>query len=140
MMNAWIDLWSAGMLKSGLHYQCVAYGGSLLANAEFMWEDEDCEKLSNLLRLNRRCVVLIDSDLSSGKAELRPTKTRIQKETKATGGICWITAGKEIASDLDDRAVRLPHPQPDPAIVLVKILDIVLEGGLDVRKAAEAVA
>lgn len=96
LMNAWIDLWSAGMLKSGLHYQCVAYGGSLLANAEFMWEDEDCEKLSNLLRLNRRCVVLIDSDLSSGKAELRPTKTRIQKETKATGGICWITAGKEI--------------------------------------------
>src|SRR4029077_1139622 len=39
-INRWILLWSDGQLKEGIHYQCMFYGGRLLAHLEACSPDD----------------------------------------------------------------------------------------------------
>jgi len=83
----------------GIHYSIMFYGGKLLSHLsadETDSMDEDIEALIAVRRLNRNIAIVIDSDKSKDTDTIRETKQRIKGEIEANGGICWITAGREI--------------------------------------------
>ncbi|TDY02967.1 ATP-dependent nuclease [Thiohalophilus thiocyanatoxydans] len=94
-LNRWIDLWSNGQLNEGNHYQCVFYGGRLLAHLSSE-EPELVEEGISILRANRNCAILIDSDKRTQQARLNSTKRRIIEEISDNEGYSWVTKGKEI--------------------------------------------
>ena len=93
-INKWIDLWSNGKFREGIHYQCVFYGGRLLNNLSA--DEENINDLVNLINVNRNAVILIDSDKKSKAAPISSTKQRIQNEFQKNSQLCWITQGREI--------------------------------------------
>lgn len=117
-INAWVRTMSDGKLVEGIHYSVMFYGGKLLSHLSSLPPDEVNEAIS-LLRLNRNCAVMIDSDrkiTKSGKLRINinATKRRIEREVLATGGFVWITAGREIENyihaDLVERATGKTVP------------------------------
>lgn len=93
-INKWIELWSSGKFREGLDYQCVFYGGRLLANVTFNGDND--EEIFKLFNVNRNSVMLIDSDKTSADKLINSTKQRIKDEYEANNQFCWITPGKEI--------------------------------------------
>lgn len=92
----WIEHWSHGSLKEGVHYQCLSYGGKLLSHFSATGEEfADPEKIA-MLRINRHAVVVIDSDRRISIDGLNATKDRIIEEVSGTGGIAWVTHGRTI--------------------------------------------
>jgi len=102
-LNRWVELWSNGKLTEGLHYQCVFYGGRLLAHVHAT-EDNEHSGVS-LLRANRKCCILIDSDKRAQQSRLNETKRRIVAEVESIGGLAWVTKGKEIENYLPSSAI-----------------------------------
>jgi len=94
-INRWIDLWSNGVLKEGLHYQIVFYGGRLLAHLSAS-DPEEISALVSILRVNRNAAIVIDSDKASSADSINPTKARLEREIEEIGGYAWVTAGREI--------------------------------------------
>ena len=97
-INRFIELVFGGRFREGAHYQCVFYGGKVLARASATVEDGDL----SLLRVNRNCAVVIDRDTPVPNA----TKTRIAEEVAHAGGFVWITRKKEIESTIPASAIR----------------------------------
>ncbi len=93
-INKWIELWSGGKFREGLDYQCVFYGGRLLANITF--DEENDDEIFKLFNVNRNSVMLIDSDKTYISKPINNTKKRIRLEYEANNQFCWITQGKEI--------------------------------------------
>ena len=93
-INKWIELWSNGRVREGMDYQCVFYGGRLLANTTF--DDENSEDIINLINVNRNSAILIDSDKRNEEDNINSTKTRILQEFEENNQFAWITDGKEI--------------------------------------------
>ena len=60
--NRWVELCSDGGLREGRDYQCVFYGGSLLARTQFTSPETADDELINLLGINPNVVVVCDSD------------------------------------------------------------------------------
>lgn len=104
-ISHWIALASGGVLKEGLHYQCVHYGGKLLAHLSADSEGELREGV-NVLTLNRNCCIVIDSDKYSSHAKINPTKQRIRAEVEGASGYAWITKGREIENYLPQSVVE----------------------------------
>lgn len=103
-LNRWIELWTNGELKESVDYQCVFYGGRLLAH--FSAEDPDLpSEGALLLRLNRNAAILMDSDKRSPSAKVNKTKRRIAAEISHMGGIAWITHGREVENYLPQEAL-----------------------------------
>ena len=99
-INRWIDLWSGGQFKEGSHYQCVFYGGRLLAHLSAGTDgDPEAEGVS-ILRVNRNAAVLIDSDKRTTDSEINATKKRVCQEIEDVGGYAWVTDGREIENYL----------------------------------------
>jgi putative ATP-dependent endonuclease of the OLD family len=93
--NRWIELWTNGELREGAHYQCMFYGGALLAHCSA--EDPECEtELVRLLRLNRHAIGLFDHDGDSASSALKLRVQRVFDELVASGGVSWVTAGREV--------------------------------------------
>lgn len=102
--NRWIELWADGKLKEGYHYQCMFYGGRLLAHISA----EDTEQANDgvaILRLNRNAVILIDSDKGNPTARVNKTKKRIAEEITQMSGIAWITKGREVENYIPSKAI-----------------------------------
>ena len=107
-LNRWIELWSDGKLHEGTHYQCVFYGGRLLAHLSASApEDEPCDlqEALRILRVNRNAIVVIDSDKRYRSQRLNATKKRIKAEMLAIGTTCWVTKGREIENYISPSAV-----------------------------------
>ena len=104
--NRWVQVVSNGLIREGSHYQCVIYGGRLLAH--FSAEDPDLDEsaLINFLRINRNAIVLMDSDLRGPDGEINETKQRIVSEIENVGGLVWITEGKEVENYIPMDALR----------------------------------
>jgi putative ATP-dependent endonuclease of OLD family len=99
-INRWIDLWSGGQFREGSHYQCVFYGGRLLAHLAAGTDgDPEAEGVS-ILRVNRNAAVLIDSDKRTEDSEINATKKRVCQEIENVGGYAWVTDGREIENYL----------------------------------------
>jgi len=111
-LNRWIELWSNGELHEGNHYQCVFYGGRLLAHLSSE-EPDVVEEGISILRANRNCAILIDSDKRTEEAKLNDTKERIISEVKANEGVSWVTKGREIENYIPAPAIASWKGQTD---------------------------
>lgn len=104
-LNRWISLWSDGQLKEGVHYQCVFYGGRLLAHISAGSPSNVAEEALPILRVNKNAIVLIDSDRKNVATNINATKHRIQKEISGIGGLAWVTAGREIENYIPAKTI-----------------------------------
>jgi len=94
-LNRWIELWSDGALREGVHYQCMFYGGRLLAHISGD-DPELVKKGISLMSLNRNAALVVDSDKARTSDNVSETKERVANEVGAMGGVVWITDGREI--------------------------------------------
>ena len=116
-LNRWIELYTDGRLREGRDYQCVFYGGALLARVQFTSpEDEDeVTELANLFQINHNLIVVCDGDREAEDSDLKPRVERIREEVeKIDGAHIWITDAKEIENYL-------------PGSVLEKVPDAVFK-------------
>ena len=113
-LNRWIELASDGKLREGRDYQCAFFGGSLLADQQFVSPDASKSDLANLLRLNSNVVVVCDSDCTADSGEganLKRRVVRIQEEIAPNpSGYVWVTAVKEIENYLPLVALQQAFP------------------------------
>ena len=106
-LNRWIELFSGGLLKEGVHYTIMFYGGKVLAHFDGLSPGEG-DSLVSLLSLNRNAALLMDSDrdplartTKSGRTKkprmkINSTKARVKGELEAIGAFVWVTAGREV--------------------------------------------
>ena len=100
-LNRWIDLYTDGRLREGRDYQCVFYGGALLAQVQFASPEDEAAKLANLFQINHNLVVVCDGDRTAKGSDLKPRVKRIREEVeKIDGAYIWITDAKEIENYL----------------------------------------
>ena len=59
-------------------------------------DDDEVEEFIKILPINRFAILVIDSDKRNEDAKINSSKTRLQAELKKSGGVVWVTAGKEI--------------------------------------------
>lgn len=104
--NRWVELWTDGELREGAHYQCVFYGGRLLAHLSAADPDVDSGEVVKILRVNRNAIMLIDSDKRRPNESLNATKQRIISEVEAFGGMAWVTAGKEVENYIPTQTIN----------------------------------
>lgn len=94
--NRWMELYSDGEIREGAHYQCVFYGGRLLAHLSATDPDVDEDELVKIFRVNRNALIIMDSDKRKPQHRLNDTKRRIISEIEDVGDMAWVTAGKEV--------------------------------------------
>lgn len=102
-LNHLIRLWSNSSLKEGIHYQCLFYGGRLLAH--FTAEEEPDLNLIDMLKINSNAAILIDSDIKRSGQQINSTKNRIIDEFTKMDAYSWITAGREVENYLPQELV-----------------------------------
>jgi AAA15 family ATPase/GTPase len=95
-LNHWLQAEGLGLpkLKEGIDYSIMFYGGRLLSHLS--GDPDELEEFINLKSLNQNSVIVMDSDRASGSAGINETKRRIRGEFTKSGGLCWITKGREI--------------------------------------------
>jgi hypothetical protein len=82
------------------------YGGRLASHISGGDIGELLEDFISLRRLNRRGVILIDSDRPKKGARINPTKSRLKEEFDVGPGHAWITDGREIENYIPEDQVR----------------------------------
>ena len=118
-LNRWIELYSEGRLREGRDYQCVFFGGALLARVQFESPQEEAVELANLFQINHNFVVVCDSDREAADSPLKPRVARIREEVgRIEGAEIWITEAKEIenylpGSVLAEATGRQSLPDPE---------------------------
>lgn len=114
--NHWVKLWSDGKIEEGVHYQCVSYGGRLVAHLSANDPDVCSDDVVKILRVNRNAILIIDSDRATEEERLNATKQRLVDEIEKMDGMAWVTMGREvenylpfeaIANYLDDQSIKL---------------------------------
>ncbi len=104
--NRWIDIWTDRKLQEGTHYQCIFYGGRLLAHLSADDPDIDPNNLVKILRVNRNAILLIDSDRNKESNDINETKKRLISEIENVAGLVWISSGKEVENYIPVEAIR----------------------------------
>ena len=92
----------------GLHYSIMYYGGRILSHLSLQRATDDNpvpEELIEILRINQKSIVVIDSDKKDESSLLNETKQRIKDECNQSESICWITDGREIENYLPPKSV-----------------------------------
>jgi hypothetical protein len=113
-INHWISQCASDLVE-GVQYSVMFYGGRLAAHLTGDdSEDEVVKGFINLRRLNRRGVILMDSDRDGEAAPLNATKTRLEKEFNEGSGHAWVTAGREIENYLRREQVLSAIKQAAP--------------------------
>lgn len=117
-LNRWIELYTDGRLREGRDYQCVFYGGALLAQVQFASPEDEAAKLANLFQINHNLVVVCDGDREAKGSDLKPRVERIREEVeKIDDAHIWITDAKEIENYLPGSVLAEAtglSPLPDP--------------------------
>jgi predicted ATP-dependent endonuclease of OLD family len=83
-------------LFEGIHYSIMFYGGKLAAHLSNSEEVDEVNDFISLCKLNRRGVIIMDSDRAKQGAKIHDTKQRLKKEFDEGQGHAWITEGREI--------------------------------------------
>jgi len=100
-------------LTEGVHYTIMFYGGGLIKHLSA--SEESTSDFIKLLKLNRNCAVVLDSDKSSKNDVLKDSAQRIVKEISDSGRIAWVTKGREIENYVDysslQEALKNLHPR-----------------------------
>ena len=100
-INKWLEQ-KGVKYKEGVHFTYVFYGGSLLANYTFDDENDD-DKLMELLKVNQNSFVVMDSDKKDKDSDLKPRVKSIKSELSEDN--IWITEGREIENYLLDEQI-----------------------------------
>jgi predicted ATPase len=98
-LNSWIRTASSDLIE-GVHYSIMFYGGRLASHLSYEEEKGAVDDFISLRRLNRRGVIVIDSDKSSARSHLNETKKRLRMEFDKGPGFAWVTEGREIENYL----------------------------------------
>lgn len=113
-LNRWIELYSGGKFEEGRHYQCMFYGGGLLASLGVGFDDDQIPDLINLLKINPNAIVVSDSDRSKKRAQLKERVRRIRdefKELDSKYAFHWILDAREIENYLTTDLLRKIAPR-----------------------------
>jgi predicted ATPase len=111
-LNKWIELFTNGFLKEGLHYTIMFYAGKLLSHLDALAPDESSTLIS-LLTINRNLALLMDSDKHIVDSNKKPrlninsTKRRIRDEIKDNRGYVWISDGREVENYIDLESLKI---------------------------------
>lgn len=98
-LNFWIHSMNQDLIE-GVHYSIMFYGGRLASHLSIAESDGKADNFILLRKLNRRGMIVIDSDRSSKNASINSTKQRLEEEFNAGPGHAWITSGREIENYL----------------------------------------
>lgn len=99
-LNHWIKAIDADLVE-GIHYGIMFYGGRLASHLSGSDDSlTEVDDFISLRRLNRRGVIVIDSDRESPTSRINATKKRLQVEFDSGPGHAWITSGREIENYL----------------------------------------
>jgi hypothetical protein len=97
-LKKWINFASSSFIE-GIHYSIMFYGGRLashLSGEDIDSRNNNVEDFISLRRLNRRSVIVMDSDHSSADDVINTTKERLRNEFDKGPGHAWVTAGREV--------------------------------------------
>lgn len=110
--NRWIELATGGKLREGTHYQCVFYGGRLLAHlsGEAPFDETEQSELVKVFAVNRNAIILIDSDKNYANRPLNDTKKRVVQEFEGLDCIAWVTKGREVENYLPEGLLAQVYP------------------------------
>ncbi len=81
------------------------YGGRLLSHLTIERDEKVPEELIELLKINQRAIVVIDSDKETGRNRINKTKSRIKTECDSSESYCWITHGREIENYIPEQVI-----------------------------------
>ncbi len=98
-LNWWLRSLSSDLVE-GIHYSIMFYGGRLAAHLSQAPDSSEINDFISLRRLNRRGVMIIDSDRNKPRQPINATKQRLQQEFDSGPGHSWITDGREIENYL----------------------------------------
>jgi predicted ATP-dependent endonuclease of OLD family len=102
-LNRWLELVAPDLLE-GQHYSIMFYGGRLLSHL-YLDRVKVPDELIHILRINQHSIVMMDSDRKKSGARLNQTKLRVREECERSGGVCWVTDGREVENYLPERVV-----------------------------------
>ena len=89
-------------VKEHEHYEFSFYGGSNLSHYEGLpnkkLTKKETEDLIQMMKINTRCILYMDSDKVSKIEEIgkKKTKERVKESIEKNGGLVWISEGREI--------------------------------------------
>ncbi|OYY74647.1 MAG: hypothetical protein B7Y40_03450 [Gammaproteobacteria bacterium 28-57-27] len=113
-LNWWLRSVDSNLVE-GIHYSVMFYGGRLAAHLSHAPDSTEINDFISLRRLNRRGVMIIDSDRDKPHTPINATKRRLQNEFDTGPGHAWITDGREIENYLQPtqitRAISVTHPK-----------------------------
>jgi len=112
-INHWIDSLAPKFVE-GIHYSIMFYGGRLASHLTGEDIDKSIESFISLRRLNRRGVIVIDSDKEKKGARINDTKKRLKDEFDCGPGYSWITEGREIENYLKSENIKNAISQVHP--------------------------
>lgn len=91
-------------LIEGIHYSIMFYGGRLLSHLSA--DSEEVREFIELRSLNQHIAIVMDSDKANKSSHVNETKKRISEELVKTGGVSWITKGREIENYIDVKIIH----------------------------------
>jgi hypothetical protein len=107
-------------LVEGIHYSIMFYGGRLASHLSQVSDSKEISDFISLRRINRRGVMLMDSDRDKPHKPINATKRRLQKEFDEGPGHAWITDGREIENYFPPgfvaSAIAKIHPNATPIV------------------------
>jgi hypothetical protein len=113
-LNWWLGSVASDLFE-GIHYSVMFYGGRLAAHLSQAPDSKEISDFISLRRLNRRGVMILDSDRDKPHTPINATKRRLQGEFDAGPGHAWITDGREIENYLQPiqltKAISAIHPK-----------------------------
>ncbi|WP_372395289.1 AAA family ATPase (plasmid) [Azospirillum sp. HJ39] len=92
-LRHWINAVASDLIE-GIHYSIMFYGGRLLSHLSA--DSEEVKEFIALRSLNQNIAIVIDSDKKHKSDKINDTKKRIADEMSQSGGVAWITKGREI--------------------------------------------
>lgn len=104
-INYWLHHLNKNLIE-GIHYSIMFYGGRLASHISGDDQGEFIDDFISLRRLNRRAVIVIDSDKTTIRGSINKTKNRLQSEFDKGPGYAWITKGREIENYLDPKHIE----------------------------------
>jgi hypothetical protein len=84
-------------------------------------------ELINILKINSKNIILIDSDIRKNKDEINDTKKRVIDEVEKFNGFTWVTYGKEIENYIPITTLKKTYHDEIPELKRYQIINNYLD-------------
>lgn len=123
-LRHWISAKNSELVE-GIHYTIMFYGGGLISHLSLAEKNVDLAEKNvddfiEVLKLNRNCAILMDSDKESPRASFKKATKRIKSEMEGSDRFVWITAGREVENYIDHDVLQNALKECHPNIYLKK--------------------